>query len=86
MNNTNAKKVLVMQKKAIRTISNAKYNEHTAPLFLKHQILPYNLMQKQFILSLVLVLNNLFRKVTSCIDHKCVMYKNRLHNKKKLFR
>ena len=51
MNNTNAKKILVMQKKAIRTISNAKYNDHTAPLFLKHQILPYNLMQKQFILS-----------------------------------
>jgi hypothetical protein len=41
----------LMQKKAIRTISNAKYNEHTGPLFQKHQILPNNLMQKKFILS-----------------------------------
>jgi hypothetical protein len=51
MSNANTKKVLLMQKKAIRTISNVKYNDHNAPLFLKHQILPYNLMQKQFILT-----------------------------------
>jgi hypothetical protein len=51
MSKTNAKKILQIQKKAIRTISSVKYNDHTGPLFIKHQILPYNLMQKQFILT-----------------------------------
>ena len=34
-------KLKVIQKKAIRSLSNAKYNEQTAQLFLTHQILPF---------------------------------------------
>jgi hypothetical protein len=40
MSKSNVKKILTVQKKAIRTISNAKYNDHNGPLFFKHQMLP----------------------------------------------
>ena len=39
--NKNIKRVSKMQKKAIRIISHASYNDHTAPLFLEHSILPF---------------------------------------------
>jgi Reverse transcriptase (RNA-dependent DNA polymerase) len=38
----NLKKLLVMQKKAIRSICNSSYNQHTAPLFLDLKIMPLN--------------------------------------------
>ncbi len=30
-------------KKAVRIMSNSKYNDHTAPLFKKYNILPYDM-------------------------------------------
>jgi hypothetical protein len=39
-NNSTLKPLVLKQKQAIRTISNAAYRDHTAPLFLQHQILP----------------------------------------------
>ena len=36
------KSIAILQKKAIRTISNAKYNEHTPPLFAMLRILPFD--------------------------------------------
>ena len=39
---SNIKLVLIMQKKAVRIISNKKYNDHTAPLFIQHSILPFD--------------------------------------------
>ena len=47
MSNANAKKIFQIQKKAIRTISNAKYNAHTNPLFFDLKILPYSKLQQQ---------------------------------------
>jgi hypothetical protein len=44
MNGTTAKnkqKIVKIQKKAIRVITNSAYNSHTAPLFLELNILPY---------------------------------------------
>ena len=40
-NNANVRKVTVLQKKAIRIIENANYNDHTAPLFIQSGILPF---------------------------------------------
>jgi hypothetical protein len=37
-----------MQKKAIRIISGVQYNDHTAGLFLELNILPFNLIIKQY--------------------------------------
>lgn len=37
---SNLNKISIMQKKAVRTITGAKYNAHTAPLFKKLNILP----------------------------------------------
>jgi hypothetical protein len=51
MSQSNVKKIFTIQKKAIRTISNVKSNTHTRPLFENLQILPYPLLQKQFILT-----------------------------------
>jgi hypothetical protein len=45
--NANIEKIVKMQKKAIRIISNATYNAHTAPLFTHHNILPYKSIIKQ---------------------------------------
>ena len=39
---TNLNPILLQQKKAIRLISNAKYNDHTAPLFKELKILPFD--------------------------------------------
>jgi hypothetical protein len=39
--NKNKQKIIKIQKKAIRTITNSAYNTHTAPLFLQHNILPF---------------------------------------------
>ena len=47
MSNANAAKILKIQKKAIRTISNAKYNSPSKPLYAALKILPYDLLQKQ---------------------------------------
>ena len=47
MSNANSKKIFKIQKKAIRSISNAKYNDAIMPLFASLEILPYNKMQKQ---------------------------------------
>jgi hypothetical protein len=38
-NKNHLNKLMVQQKKAIRIISDAPYNEHTAPLFVSHEIL-----------------------------------------------
>jgi Reverse transcriptase (RNA-dependent DNA polymerase) len=51
MSQTNAKKIFILQKKAIRIVANVKYNAHTGPLFVNLRILPYPQLQKQFILS-----------------------------------
>jgi hypothetical protein len=37
----NKQRIVKIQKKAIRIITHSKYNAHTAPLFLQHNILPY---------------------------------------------
>jgi hypothetical protein len=39
---SNIKKIQTIQKKAIRTIDKQKYNEHTAPIFKRLHILPFN--------------------------------------------
>ena len=39
---SNLNKIQILQKKAIRTITNSKYNAHTAPLFLALNILPFD--------------------------------------------
>jgi hypothetical protein len=36
-----------VQKKAIRIISKSDYNEHTAPLFIQHGILPFEKLIEQ---------------------------------------
>jgi hypothetical protein len=43
----NKQKIIKIQKKAIRIMTNSAYNAHTNPLFKKHQILPYDLIIKQ---------------------------------------
>jgi hypothetical protein len=43
----NANKIKKAQKKAIRIIDNSAYNAHTNPIYLEHQILPYELILKQ---------------------------------------
>ena len=54
---TQIKRVLTLQKKAVRIISNAKYNDHSAPLFCKLNILPFDKLL-------------LFRKM--CFMHKII--------------
>jgi hypothetical protein len=44
--NTNTKKILTSQKKAIRIISSKPSHAHTSPLFKNLNILPFNLMTK----------------------------------------
>jgi hypothetical protein len=39
-NSSTLKPLAIKQKQAIRTISNAGYRDHTAPLFVRHKILP----------------------------------------------
>jgi hypothetical protein len=43
-NKTTIKQLTVIQKRAIRTISNSKYNDHTEPIFKKLKILPIDLL------------------------------------------
>jgi hypothetical protein len=43
----NFSQIKLIQKKAIRIITNSNYTAHTAPLFAQLQILPYELMVKQ---------------------------------------
>jgi hypothetical protein len=38
----NKQRIAKIQKKAIRIITGSTYNAHTAPLFLQHNILPYD--------------------------------------------
>ena len=40
--NSNIKRICTLQKKAIRTITLSKYNDHTAPIFFNLKILPFN--------------------------------------------
>ena len=47
MSNSNANKLLKIQKKAIRSIAGTKSRDPSNHLFNKFQILPYNLLQKQ---------------------------------------
>jgi hypothetical protein len=49
MNQTNCKKIKMLQKKAIRIVAGAKYNANTAPIFFDLKILPYEKLTKQFI-------------------------------------
>ena len=48
---SNIKKILTLQKKAIRSISHAKYNDHTHPLFSELKILPFDkiLLQRKLL-------------------------------------
>jgi hypothetical protein len=43
----NRQKIVKIQKKAIRIMTNSPYNAHTNPLYKKHRILPYDLLIKQ---------------------------------------
>lgn len=43
---TNLNKIVRLQKKAIRIVTNSKFNEHTAPIFKKLKVLPYMSMIK----------------------------------------
>ena len=45
-NRSQLKRLIVLQKKCIRNISNSKYNAHTNPLFQKHKILKYQDLYK----------------------------------------
>jgi len=47
LSSSSRNRIFKTQKKAIRIISNSPYNAHTNPLFIKHQILPYDLIIKQ---------------------------------------
>jgi hypothetical protein len=47
INTTNRQKIIKVQKKAVRIMSNSKYNDHTAPIFKKYNILPYDKIIKQ---------------------------------------
>jgi hypothetical protein len=49
MNQTNFKKIKLLQKKAIRIVAGVNYNANTAPLFYELKILPYNKLLKLFI-------------------------------------
>jgi hypothetical protein len=51
MSTSNAKKLKVIQKKAVRIITSAKSNAHTGPIFHELKILPYEKMQKLFTLK-----------------------------------
>ena len=44
-------KIFKIQKKAIRIITNSRYNDHTGPLFSSHKILPLEKIIKQAILT-----------------------------------
>lgn len=46
-------KLIIMQKNAVRIISNAKYNSHTEPIFKKLQILPFNQLVQFFNLQIM---------------------------------
>jgi len=37
----NSTKIAKIQKKAVRIVTNSKYNAHTNPLFFQHKILPF---------------------------------------------
>jgi hypothetical protein len=43
----NRNKIIKIQKKAIRIMTNSSYNAHTNPLYIEHCILPYELLIKQ---------------------------------------
>jgi hypothetical protein len=43
----NINKLITLQKKTIRAISNARYNDHTKPLFIDLHILPYEQLLHQ---------------------------------------
>ncbi len=47
INQQNFNQIKLIQKKAIRIITNSSYTAHTAPLFAQLQILPYELIVKQ---------------------------------------
>ena len=47
LSNTHKKSIFKVQKKALRLLSNSKYNAHTAPLFIQHEILPFEKIIKQ---------------------------------------
>ena len=47
LSKTNLNKLFKIQKKAIRIITNSKYNDHTGPLFAMHKILPLDKIIKQ---------------------------------------
>jgi hypothetical protein len=55
---TNKRKVFVMQKKAVRIISGAKYNDHTDPLFTKLKILKLEDIHELQIAKYMYALNN----------------------------
>jgi hypothetical protein len=43
----NKQRIIKVQKKAVRIMTNSKYNEHTAPIFQKYNILPFEKIIKQ---------------------------------------
>ncbi len=74
----NKNKIFKFQKKAIRAISKAKFNDHTLPLFKKEGILPYNkLLDYNCTMFMHSVyhkyapesFNNMFSETDHIIDH-----------------
>ncbi len=53
---SNINRIAILQKKAIRTISNAQYNAHTNPLFLANRILPF---EKLIVLNRLLFMHSI---------------------------
>jgi len=65
-NNAHIKKTFTLQKRAIRTINNAKYNDHTEPLFKRNKLLKLNdLFTAESIRFLIKLENN---KLPSSFD------------------
>jgi hypothetical protein len=62
----NLNKLIVAQKKTIRAICNAKYNEHTKPLFTEINILPYEQLLLQ---SKSLLMHSVIHKYSPSILH-----------------
>jgi hypothetical protein len=55
---TNINKIHKIQKKALRIMTNSKYNEHTGPICLKYNILPFNKIITQAQLLLMHSIHN----------------------------
>jgi hypothetical protein len=62
----NVSKLVIMQKKCIRYISNAKYHDHTTPLFIEHNILP---LDQLILYTKSLLIHSVMHKYSPVILH-----------------